>query len=82
MLQQRLVEKYIEKQRRKGRYPTLIEAVNETNVQLDRIMPYLEYKACRAAPLSFVHGVYKVERLHNQVVEATDEIKQRSSAPG
>jgi len=78
LLQERLVDKYVEKLQRKGRYATLVEAQYATNEQLDRIMPYLDFKACRATPLSYTRGHVRTEALKERVRAATEAIKHRS----
>ena len=55
-----------------------LEAESATNEQLERIMPYLELRACRATPLSFVRGQLRVDALQARVFDATDAIKARS----
>ena len=78
-MQERLVDKYVEKQQKKQRYASFVEATSTTNEQLDRIAPYLELKACRATPLSFIRGQLKVDALQARVQEATEAVKMRSS---
>jgi len=64
---------------RSDRYGSCVEAEHNTNEQLERILPYLELRACRATPLSFIRGQLRVDALQARVHEATDAITQRSS---
>ena len=78
MLQERLVEKYLEKLSRRGRFSSLAGAVDGTNEQLERITPLLAYRACRAKPLSFLKSELAITALQDRVRDATDQIRERS----
>mmetsp|Transcript_25842 Transcript_25842/g.58744 ORF Transcript_25842/g.58744 Transcript_25842/m.58744 type:complete len:121 (-) Transcript_25842:220-582(-) len=70
-LQERLVEKYTLKMERYSRMSSTMEVVKASDEHMARIMPYLDWRACRALPLSFMRGELRVEGLRARVGEAT-----------
>ena len=77
-LQERLVQKYEAKQERRGRYPSVLEAIKATDEQKARVVPHLDYRACRATPVSFLRGQLRIQGLHKRLLDATEAIKYRS----
>ena len=85
-LQERLVDKFIVKLERLGKGGGIgcitggssLELVQTTAETLDRISPYLEFKACRALPLSFLRGQLRVDSLQARVREAAMAAAHRS----
>eukprot|EP00966_Prymnesium_polylepis_P242412 5605892-Prymnesium_polylepis.1 len=58
-----------------------MEGVRATNEQMARVMPHLEFRACRATPMSFLRGQMRVQALQARVREAAEAIAHRSQHP-